>query len=53
MPVYTPPDRPYPSLDPVADVARAYEWTAEFFAYRAPVIRLVGDVVRSGIFRIG
>ena len=53
MPAYTPPDRPYPSLDPVADVVRAYEWTAEFFAYRAPVIRFVGDAIRSGIARIG
>jgi hypothetical protein len=53
VPVYTPPDRPYPSLDPVADVVRCYEWTAQFFAVRAPVIRFVGDVVRAGIGRIG
>lgn len=53
MAVYTPPDRPYPSLDPVADVARAYEWTAEFFAVRAPVIRFIGQAVRAGIARIG
>jgi hypothetical protein len=53
VPVYTPPDRPYPSLDPVADVVRAYEWTAQFFTARAPIIRFVGNVVRSGISRIG
>jgi hypothetical protein len=53
VPVYTPPDRPYPSLDPIADAQRAYEWAAEFFAVRAPAIRFVGDVIRSGISRIG
>lgn len=53
MPAYTPPDRPQPSLDPITDVVRAFEWTAGFFALRAPVIRFVGDAVRSGIARIG
>ncbi|HEX3513859.1 MAG TPA: hypothetical protein VHT26_07660 [Trebonia sp.] len=53
MPVYTPPDRPSVSPNPVVDVQRAYEWTAEFFAVRAPVIRLIGDVVRAGIARVG
>lgn len=53
MPAYTPPDRPAPSLDPVADVVRAYEWIQEFFAVRAPVIRFTGDAIRSGIGRIG
>lgn len=53
MPAYTPPDRPQVSGNPLVDVQVAYEWTAQFFAVRAPVIRMVGDVVRSGIARIG
>lgn len=50
---YTPPDRPYPSADPIGDVVRAFEWTAGFFTVRAPLIREIGAVVRAGISRIG
>lgn len=53
MPVYTPPDRPYPSPDPIGDVLRAFDWTSQFFSVRAPLIRDIGSVVRAGISRIG
>lgn len=53
MPVYTPPDRPGVSANPIIDVQIAYEWAQQFFAIRAPLIRIVGDVVRAGISRVG
>jgi hypothetical protein len=49
---YTPPDRPGTSGNPIADVQIAYEWTAEFFAVRAPLIRVIGSVVQAGIAKI-
>lgn len=52
MPLYTPPEQPPVSADPFTDVVRAFEWSADFFASRAPAVRIVGSVVRYGITRI-
>lgn len=52
MAVYTPPEQPYTSADPVADVARAFEWSAEFFEVRAPVIRFIGQAIRARILQV-
>lgn len=52
MPVYSPPPPPGVSANPIVDVERAFDWTAQFFSVRAGVILLIGDVVRAGVNKI-
>lgn len=53
MAAYTPPDRPPVSDNPLVDVQVAYEWTQQFFAVRAPLIRIIGSAVKAGIAKVG
>lgn len=52
MGVYNPPDRPYASGNPIADVQMAFDWTAQFFSQRAPVMRLIGSVVQASFAQL-
>jgi hypothetical protein len=50
--VYTPPNPPDYSGNPIADVQIAFEWSAAFFTQRAPAIRFTGLLVRSRILQM-
>lgn len=52
MAVYTPPEPPGFSANPIADVQIAYEWSAAFFTQRAPAIRFTGLLVRARIIQM-
>lgn len=53
MGIVNPPDPPYVSGNAIADVQRAYEWTAAFFTQRAPVQRLIGQVIQASFRQLG
>jgi hypothetical protein len=50
--IYTPPPPPGATGNPIADVERAFDWFSQFFSVRAPLILIIGDVVRAGVLNI-
>lgn len=52
MASYDPPGQPGPTGNPIADIERAYEWTAEFFTVRSPLIRVIADINYATIRRL-